>query len=43
MEFAEKCVLEHQKRTIFKPKMSGTQGWILAYFIGSLIRLTLCI
>ena len=24
MKFAEKCVLEHQKRTIYKPKMSGT-------------------
>ncbi|MBR3434823.1 MAG: hypothetical protein IKG88_02925, partial [Bacteroidales bacterium] len=43
VEFAEKCVLEHQKRTIFNPKMSGTQGWILAYFVVSLIRLTLCI
>ena len=43
VEFAEKCVLEHQKRTIFNPKMSGTQGWILAYFVVSLIHLTLCI
>ena len=30
-------------RTIFKPKMSGTQGWILAYFVVLLIRLTICI
>ena len=43
VEFAEKCVLEHQKRTIFNPKMSGIQGWILAYFVVSLIHLTLCI
>ena len=43
VEFAEKCVLEHQKRMIFNPKMSGTQGWILEYFVVSLIHLTLCI
>ena len=43
MKFAEKCVLEHQKRTIYKPKMSGTQGWILTYFIILPIYLTLCV
>ena len=43
VEFAEKCVLEHQKRTIYKPKMSGTQGWILTYFIILPIYLTLCV
>ena len=43
MKFAKKCVLEHQKRTIYKPKMSGTQGWILTYFIILPIYLTLCV
>ena len=43
MEFAEKCVLERRKRAIFQPKMSGTQGWILAYFAIMPIHLTLCI
>lgn len=43
MEFAEKCVLERRKRAIFQPKMSGTQGWILAYFVTLYIYLMLCI
>ena len=43
VKFAKKCVLERQKRVNFQPKMSGTQGRILAYYATLHVYLMLCI